>query len=83
MVERLGDVLYALGCIAGGAVLALWLLIVWQAPDMRGIPVFIFAAVIAISLWLIGRHADIFSRAVFRWGQWRAPPLAIRWSHYA
>ena len=55
MVERLADVLYVLGCIAAGAVLALWLLIVWQAPDMRGIAVFIFAAVIAIALWLIGK----------------------------
>jgi hypothetical protein len=55
MAERLGNVLYALGCIAAGAVMALWLLIAWQATDMRGIAVFIFAAVIAIALWLIGK----------------------------
>ena len=55
MAERLGDVLYVLGCVAAGAVIALWLLSAWQAPDLRGIVVFIFMAVIAVALWLIGK----------------------------
>jgi len=55
MVERLGNVLYALGCIAAGAVIALWLLLVWQAPDMRQTVFFIFIAVMAIALWLVGK----------------------------
>jgi hypothetical protein len=55
MAERLGDVLYALGCIAAGAIIALWVLLVWQAPDLRGIVVFIFMAAMAVGLWLIGK----------------------------
>jgi hypothetical protein len=55
MAERLGDVLYALGCIAAGAVMALWLVLVWQAPGTRDTVVFIFMAVIAIGLWLVGK----------------------------
>jgi hypothetical protein len=55
MVERLGHVLYALGCIAAGAVITIWLLLIWQAPDLRQTVVFIFAAVLAIALWLVGK----------------------------
>jgi hypothetical protein len=31
------------------------LLLIWQAPDMRQTVVFIFAAILAIALWLVGK----------------------------
>jgi hypothetical protein len=30
-------------------------LLAWQAPDLRGIAVFIFMAAMAVGLWLIGK----------------------------
>lgn len=56
MTERLGNALYALGCIVAGAVLLVMVPVTITgiyAPDTLG--VWISASIIALIAWLIGR----------------------------
>jgi hypothetical protein len=57
MLARLGNVLYWLGCIVAVAVLSLDVALWIGESDRRSseIGLFVFVAVVAVAIWLIGR----------------------------